>query len=166
MCSVLPTLMPATCEQWPHLLRNVHNCNNTHSELAADRASELAADRARDRARADTQRQEEQDRVHERLRSASRRQSAGDVGSEQQAAAADALQQQVDEYLAYFDPEKPLYQDGWAMEEMQENFQQKLRQCGTSVVSCVRSGGTRMRSARIPLSTCEFCDARGTHVQV
>ena len=23
-----------------------------------------------------------------------------------------------------------------------------------------------MRSARIPLSTCEFCDARGTHVQV
>ena len=32
------------------------------------------------------------------------------------------LQQQVDEYLASFDPEKPLYHDGWAMGDMQENF--------------------------------------------
>ena len=74
-------------------------------------------------ARADAQRQDNQDRVRERLRSANRRQSAGgvgrereresrarrrqsagDVGSKQQAAAADALQQQVDEYLASFDP--------------------------------------------------------------
>ena len=38
--------------------------------------------------------------------------------------------------------------------------------CGTSAVSYARSGGTRIRSARIPLSTCEFCDARGTHVQL
>ena len=38
--------------------------------------------------------------------------------------------------------------------------------CGTSAVSCARSGGTRMGSARIPLSAGEFCDARGTHVQV
>ena len=38
--------------------------------------------------------------------------------------------------------------------------------CGTSAVSCAWSGGTRMRSARIPLSTCEACDTRGTHVQV
>ena len=38
--------------------------------------------------------------------------------------------------------------------------------CETSAVSCARGGGTRMRSARIPLSTCKFCDARGTHVQV
>ena len=38
--------------------------------------------------------------------------------------------------------------------------------CETSAVSCPRSGGTRMRSARIPLSMCEFCDACGTHVQV
>ena len=108
--------------------------------------SELAADRVRDRARVDAQRQDEQERVNERLKSASRRQSAGgvgierererrarrrqsagDVGSEQQATAADALQQQVDEYLASFDPEKSFYQDGWAMGEMQENFQQKLR---------------------------------------
>ena len=58
---------------------------------------------------------------------ARRRQSAGDVGSKQQAAAADALQQQVDEYLASFDPETSLYQDGWAMGELQVNFQQKLR---------------------------------------
>ena len=97
--------------------------------------SELS--QARGRARADAQRQDEQDKVRERLRSASRRQSAGgvgrqreresrarkrqpagDVGSEKQAAAADALQQQGDEYLASFYPEKPLYQDGWAMGEM------------------------------------------------
>ena len=38
--------------------------------------------------------------------------------------------------------------------------------CGTSAVLCAQGGGTRMRSARIPLSTCEVCDARGTHVQV
>ena len=53
-----------------------------HSELAADRASELAADRARDRAWADAQRQDEQDRVRERLRSVSRRHSAGGDGRE------------------------------------------------------------------------------------
>ena len=39
-------------------------------------------------------------------------------------------------------------------------------QCGNSAVSCAWSGVIRMRSARTPLSTCEFCDARGTHVQV
>ena len=67
-------------------------------------------------------------RDRERKSTARRRQSAGDVGRErEQAAAADALQQQVDEYLASFDPEKPLYQDGWAIGEMQEKFQQKLR---------------------------------------
>ena len=38
--------------------------------------------------------------------------------------------------------------------------------CGTSAVSCARSGGTRMGSGRIPLSAYTFCDARGTHVQV
>ena len=38
--------------------------------------------------------------------------------------------------------------------------------CGTSAVSCARSGDTRMGSARIPLSAYKFCDARGTHVQV
>ena len=94
--------------------------------------------------------------MRQRLRSAGRRQSAGDVGRETAtgrrhggsttatprsaergkpsegcrtttAAAADALQQQVDEYLASFDPDKPLYQDGWDMEEMQESFQHKLR---------------------------------------
>ena len=53
-----------------------------YSELAANRASELAADRARDRERADAQRQDEQDRVRERLRSISRGQSAGGVGRE------------------------------------------------------------------------------------
>ena len=36
--------------------------------------------------------------------------------------------------------------------------------CRTSTVSCARSGGTRIGTARIPLSACEFCDARGTHV--
>ena len=46
--------------------------------------SELAADRVRDRARADAQRQDEQDRVHERLRSTSRRQSGGGVGRERE----------------------------------------------------------------------------------
>ena len=55
-----------------------------HSELAADRASVLAADRARDRAWANAQRQDEQNRVRERLRSASRWQSAGDVGRERE----------------------------------------------------------------------------------
>ena len=54
------------------------------SELAADRTSELAADRARDRARADAQRQDEQDRVRERLRSTSRRQLAGGVERERE----------------------------------------------------------------------------------
>ena len=54
------------------------------SVLAADRASVLAADRARDRAWANAQRQDEQNRVRERLRSASRRQSAGDVGRERE----------------------------------------------------------------------------------
>ena len=38
--------------------------------------------------------------------------------------------------------------------------------CGTSAVSCARSGGTRMGSVRIPLSGYKFCDARSTHVQV
>ena len=33
MCSVLSSLTPATCEQRPHLLRNVHNCNNTTPSL-------------------------------------------------------------------------------------------------------------------------------------
>ena len=42
--------------------------------------SELAADRVRDWARADAQRQDEHNRMRERLRSASRRQSAGGVG--------------------------------------------------------------------------------------
>ena len=46
--------------------------------------SELAADRAIDRARADAQRQDEHNRVRERLRSASRRQSAGGVGRERE----------------------------------------------------------------------------------
>ena len=55
-----------------------------HTELAADRASELAADRARDRARADAQRQEEQNRVRERLRSTNRRQSAGGAKRERE----------------------------------------------------------------------------------
>ena len=31
------------------------------------------------------------------------------------------------EYLASLDPDKPLSQDGWAMGEMQKNFQHKLR---------------------------------------
>ena len=53
-----------------------------HTELAADRVSQLAADQAKDRARADAQRQDAQNRVRERLRSASRRQSAGEVGKE------------------------------------------------------------------------------------
>ena len=44
--------------------------------------TELAANRARDRARADAQRQKEQDRVRERLRSASGRQSTGGVERE------------------------------------------------------------------------------------
>ena len=155
------------------------------SVKTTSKTSELAADRARDRARADAQRQGEQNRVHERLRSASRRQSAGgvgrkrerdsrarrrqsagDAGSEQQAAAADALHQQVDEYLASFGPDKPLYQDGWAMGRCRTTSTRSYGRCGTSVVSCARSGGTRIRSAQIPLSTCEFCDARGTHVQV
>ena len=71
--------------------------------------------------------------MREPLRSASRRQSASGAGRERESGrvehadgnrpatlevnnklqqAADALQQQVDEYLASFDPEKPLYQDG------------------------------------------------------
>ena len=83
------------------------------SELATDRASKLAADRARDRARADAQRQDEQDRVRERLRSASRRQSAGGVGLPHgDSCGVNNKLQQVDEYLASFDPEKPLYQGG------------------------------------------------------
>ena len=48
-----------------------------HTELVADRASELVADRVRDVARADVQLQKVQSRVQERLRSASRQQSAG-----------------------------------------------------------------------------------------
>ena len=50
------------------------------SDLAADRANELAADRVRDRARAQAQRQDEQDRVRQRLSSAGRWQSTGGVG--------------------------------------------------------------------------------------
>ena len=46
-----------------------------------------------------------------RHRAAARRQ----LRREHQAATAGALQQQVDEYLASIDPEKPLNQDGWAM---------------------------------------------------
>ena len=62
-------------------------------------------------------------------REANRQRAAGrrQLRCKQQAVAADALQQQVDEYLASFDPGEPLYQDGWAMAEMQENFQHKLR---------------------------------------
>ena len=37
----------------------------------------------------------------------------------EQLAAAAAAMQQDDEYLSSFDPDKPLYQDGWAMGEMQ-----------------------------------------------
>ena len=33
MCSMLSTLTPATYEQRPHLLRNVHKCNNTAASL-------------------------------------------------------------------------------------------------------------------------------------
>ena len=99
-------------------------------------------------------------RAREHACRARRRQSAGDVGSgRQQGTVADALQQQVDDYLASFDPEKPLYQDGWAMGEMQESLQQSLWRLLEAVVH-----GCGV--ARIPLSTCEFCDARGTHVQV
>ena len=46
--------------------------------------SELATDRARNRARADAQRQDEQNRVRELLRIANRRQSAGGVGRERE----------------------------------------------------------------------------------
>ena len=45
----------------------------------------------------------------------------------EQLAAAAAAMQQDDEYLASFDPDKSLYQDGWAMGEMPQNFQHKLR---------------------------------------
>ena len=57
-----------------------------HTELAADRASELAAESARDRAWADAQRREEQNRVRERLRSTNRRQSAGGAERERERA--------------------------------------------------------------------------------
>ena len=63
-----------------------------------------------------------------------------------QAAAADALQQQVDEDLASFDPEKPRYQDGWAMEEMQEIFQPLLcRVLGAVVHGCGVFGSRSLR---------------------
>ena len=35
--------------------------------------------------------------------------------------------EEAHEYLASFDPDKPLYQVGWAMGEIQEIFQHKLR---------------------------------------
>ena len=38
--------------------------------------------------------------------------------------------------------------------------------CGTSAVSCARSGGALMGSGRIPLSAYTLCDARGSHVQL
>ena len=95
-------------------------------------------------------------REKEQESTARRRQSAGDVGRETAtgrrhggsttatprsaergkptegcrtttATAANALQQKVDEYLASFDPDKPLYQDGWDMGEIQKSFQHKLR---------------------------------------
>ena len=34
---------------------------------------------------------------------------------------------QADKYIASFDPDKPFYQDAWAMLEMQDNFQHKVR---------------------------------------
>ena len=154
MSSVLSTLTPATCEQRPHLLWNVHNCKNTTASLPQTEPSSLpqteqaslpqtepasllqtepasllqtepAPCRAADAVAREAQRQQRLAARREaaRQRAAARRQ----LRREQQAAAADALQQQVDEYLASFDPEKPLYQDGWAMGKMQENFQQKLR---------------------------------------
>ena len=76
-----------------HHTRRALNPNVSHlqataaslAECALQRHhSELAADRARDRARADAQRQDKQNRVHERLRSASRWQSASGVGRERE----------------------------------------------------------------------------------
>ena len=81
--------------------------------LSPSRASKAAAGGAQQRLAAR--------REAKRQRAAARRQ----LRREQQAAVSDVLQQEINEYLASFDPEKPLYQDGWAMGKMQENFQRR-----------------------------------------
>ena len=155
------------------------------SELAADRASELAADRARDRARADAQRQDEQDRVRERLRRPADGNRPAGLGERESGRVEHAdgnrpatlevnnkLQQlmlcsskSMSTSLLLIRRSLSTRMDGpWR--RCRRASSRSYGQYGTSAGSCARSGGTRMRSARIPLSTCEFCDAGGTHVQV
>ena len=114
-------------------LSNQHTCTHTHTHATGNSTSSpslfhlrpLSPGRAADAIAREAQRQQRLAARREatRQRADARRQ----LRREHQAAAAGALQQQVDEYLASIDPEKPLYQDGWAMGEMQEIFQQKLR---------------------------------------
>ena len=102
-----------------------------------------------------------------RQRAAARRQ----LRRKQQAAVADVLQQQIDEYLASFDPEKPLYQDGWAMGKMQENFQRKSRStcnlcCLVLGVVVHRCGVLEPRTLRVSFAMHAVCTCKCTFFAV
>ena len=83
MCSVLSTQRQPLVSNG-RISCGMYTTATTPHRACCNRASELAADRARDRALADAQRQKEHNRVRERSRSVSIRQSAGGVGGERE----------------------------------------------------------------------------------
>ena len=112
--------LPPGCHVVSKALSSQHTCTHTHTHTPGNSTNSpslfplrpLSPCRAADATVGEVQRQQRLTARREAnpLRAAARRQ----LPREQQAAAAGTLQQQVDEYLASFDPEKPLYH-GWGM---------------------------------------------------
>ena len=164
MCSVLSTLTLATCEQRSHLLRNVHNCNNITASLpqtepasllqtepasllqtvpAPCRAADASPGRLNDsNASPCGERQPARGLLHG--------DSCGANNKLQQLMLCSSKSMSASLFSIRRSLSNRMSGPWW---RCRRTSSRSYGRCGTSAVSCGWSGGARMGSAPIPLST-------------